>query len=132
LVFKGITGNLSITKIKRPGSLIFLISDFYYFDESVQRNLASLTRHNDVVMISISDPMEEQLPAAGYYQFSNGHSELKINTHDQQTCENFQQDYLQRQQQLKHTCLQLGMHYMSLSTGSDFISDLRTGLGLTR
>jgi uncharacterized protein (DUF58 family) len=132
---KNSTATLALQRLRRvtrPGSLIFLISDFYSFDESAQRNLAALTRHNDVVMLSISDPIEQQLPAAGFYRFSNGQSTLNINTYDRQTCQYFQQGYQQRQQQLKNLCMQLRMHHMNITTDGDLVSDLQNGLGLKR
>lgn len=118
--------------VTRPGSLIFLISDFYYFDEAAQHNLAAISRRNDVVLISIYDPMEKQLPTSGQYRFSNGNAEININTNDQKTCEYFRQHFQQRQQQLKNVCLQLGLHHLNMSTNSEPINYFRSNLSFTK
>ena len=42
--------------------LVFVISDFHRYNESVIENLAQLALHNDVVAIKVYDKLEQQMP----------------------------------------------------------------------
>lgn len=123
---------LRLRRVARPGSLVFLISDFRHFNDLAQSYLATLAQHNDVVMISIHDPLEAQLPAGGYFRFSNGDSEIGINTRNQHTCQTYQQRFQQQQDEMKQLSRRLGLHFMSISTDGDLLTGLQSGLGLKR
>nr|WP_242523997.1 DUF58 domain-containing protein [Microbulbifer salipaludis] len=49
-------------RIARPGSALFLISDCHDLDESCEQPLYLLTRHADLQVLRITDPLEQQLP----------------------------------------------------------------------
>ena len=49
-------------QVARPGSLIFLISDFYAVNASLLQPLHQLAAHNDIVSFFMSDPIERELP----------------------------------------------------------------------
>jgi len=51
-----------------PGSLIPVLSDFQTLDSAGERSLGRLTRHNDVLLIWLFDPLEAEPPAAGRYR----------------------------------------------------------------
>lgn len=121
---------LRLRRVARPGSLMFLISDFRHFSKRAENYLAAMAQHNDVVLISIYDPIERQLPGPGFFRFSDGISEVSIDTYRRRTRKNYRQQYQQREQNIKDVCRRLHLHYMSISTASDPLSSLQTGLGL--
>ncbi len=41
---------------------VFIISDFHRYHESVLKYLSQLSLHNDLVLIKVLDPLEEQIP----------------------------------------------------------------------
>lgn len=59
-------------RVARPGSLIFLISDFYNLNDESDQLLMRLRQHNDLVALQISDPLELTPPPAGSYGISDG------------------------------------------------------------
>ncbi len=59
-------------RVARPGSLVFVVSDFYGLDESAAGALARLRVHNDVVMVQVLDAVEIEPPPAGQYPVSDG------------------------------------------------------------
>ncbi len=61
-----------LRRIARPGSLVFLLSDFYAPGPECERHLAALRQHNDVVACRVCDPLELQLPPPGAYPVSDG------------------------------------------------------------
>lgn len=68
---------MRLRRVARPGSLVFLLSDFYGCDADTRRHLLSLRKHNDVCALQIVDAIEFAPPAPGYYPISDGrHSGL--------------------------------------------------------
>jgi len=59
-------------RIARPGSLIFIISDFYHLNDETDKHLMRLRQHNDLVAIQISDPLELAPPPSGSYGITDG------------------------------------------------------------
>jgi len=119
-----------LRNVTRPGSLIFLISDFRHFDKKTESSLAQLSRHNDLVMIFISDPLEQHLPPAGCYKITDGEKDLTINTHDKDCRGQYQQRFATHQQHLKNLCNKFGIFYIHLSTDRPLIESLQQGLNL--
>ncbi len=62
-------------RIARPGSLIFVISDFYHLGDDFERHLTYLRRHSDLIACSVRDPIEQLPPPPGTYPISNGQSQ---------------------------------------------------------
>jgi uncharacterized protein (DUF58 family) len=61
-----------LRRVARPGSRVFLISDFYGLDEGAAGHLAQLVRHNDLSALQILDPLEIEPPPPGRYRISDG------------------------------------------------------------
>ena len=51
-------------RVVKPGSLIFILSDFYHINEDIKAQLLRLRQHNDVVAMQIVDPLELSPPPA--------------------------------------------------------------------
>jgi hypothetical protein len=76
-------------RVTRPGSLIFVLSDFYQVAGETRTQLTRLRQHNDVVAIQIVDPLELNPPPAAVYGISDGRDFGVIDTRQQVQ----QQDY---------------------------------------
>ncbi len=63
---------LRLRRVARPGSLVFILSDFYAIDTDTQRHLQQLRRHNDVIACQIVDALEIAPPPSGRYAVSDG------------------------------------------------------------
>ena len=59
-------------RVVKPGSLIFILSDFYHINEDIKAQLLRLRQHNDVVAMQIVDPLEQSPPPADLYGVSDG------------------------------------------------------------
>ena len=119
-------------RVTKPGSLIFLISDFRNITEHTESTLAKMSRHNDLVMIFVSDPLEQQLPPAGYYKLTDGQNDLIINTRSKNNRDHYQQRFIAHQQYLKDCCNKLGIFYINISTHRPLLESLQQGLNLNR
>lgn len=67
-------------RVAKPGSLIFILSDFYHMNEDTKAQLLRLRQHNDVVAIQFVDPLEQSPPPAAVYGVSDGHQQGILDT----------------------------------------------------
>lgn len=121
-----------LRRVARPGSLIFLISDFRHLDEKAQSSLAQISRHNDVVLLFINDPLEAQLPPAGFYRLSDGNNEIGLNTRNTKVRDDYQSRFQQHEKYLRDLSNKLGMYFLNISTHKPLVSHLQKGLGLKK
>jgi uncharacterized protein (DUF58 family) len=119
-----------LRKVTRPGSLVFLISDFRELDEQAESHLINVARHNDVVLIQVYDPVEAELPPAGNYKVSDGDNNQQLNTADRKLCLEYRQRFDQRQARLARLCRQHRMYLLPVSTAEDMLASLQQGLGI--
>ncbi len=61
-----------LRRVARPGSLVFLLSDFYRMDADTGRHLSHLARHNDLLAVQLLDALELAPPPPGRYAISDG------------------------------------------------------------
>jgi uncharacterized protein (DUF58 family) len=69
-----------LRRVARPGSLVFLLSDFYRMDDDTERHLARLAQHNDLTAFQVLDPLEQAPPPPGRYGISDGRRSGIIDT----------------------------------------------------
>ena len=94
---------LRLRRVARPGSLIFLISDFRNLDRQAQVPLTRLCPHNEVVMLFVYDRLEQALPPPGRYKISDGDREVLVDASDDRLVRRHRQQFqarLERLQQL--------------------------------
>ena len=103
----------------RPGSLIFLLSDFRQLNPAAESHLLRLARHCDVVLLFIYDQLESQLPHRGRYRLSDGRQELTVNAADERYRVGFQQKFRQRQEHLQRLALKCRMRLIPCQTTDD-------------
>jgi uncharacterized protein (DUF58 family) len=109
----------------RPGSLVYIISDFRGINEQVETYLAKLVKHCEVVLIFVYDPLESHLPEKGRYRFTDEMRDVVIDTGDQQRLLKYQQHFNQRLQQLEQISKKMGLAFIQCSTTDDPIQRLR-------
>lgn len=81
-------------RITRPGTALFVISDFYDFDAAAAKALSNLSKHADISLLHICDPLEERLPMSGNVAISDGWRSRRIGV-----SKNLQQRYLADRQE---------------------------------
>lgn len=118
-----------LQRVAHHGSLIFLISDFRHWDNSIQSQLVHLSLHCDIVMFMIHDPLERHLPPAGQYRLSNGHRELNVDTGDRAFRSHYAQRFKDHQRRLQTQARLYGFPFLSCSTTEDAVAVLKQGLG---
>lgn len=109
----------------RPGSLVYIISDFRGINDQVETYLAKLSRHCEVVLIFVHDPLESHLPEKGRYRFTDDVRDVVIDTGDRQLIMKYQQHFTERLHQLEQIAKKMGLAIIQCSTTDDPIQRLR-------
>ena len=94
---------LELKRIAKPGTQIFIISDFCDIDEGSKNLLHDLAKHSEVVALQTLDTLEENLPVQGLYKASNGKQNIVLNANKKSTREQYQQHFRLHQQGLEET-----------------------------
>ena len=119
----------SLRRVARPGSLVVILSDFLGISRAAQSYLSSVARHNEVLAVVLSDPLERDLPPPGRYRLVRDDEELAIDTHSQSARRDYHDAFETRAHDLDKFCQRYGIHLMPLSTDDDPVSALQTALG---
>lgn len=115
---------LRLIQHARPGSLLYIISDFRGLDEHLESYLTKLAQHCEVVLIHVYDPLENNLPAKGRYRLSDGLVDMMIDSGDKQRVMAYHQQFQQRQQHLKALCKKWRMNLLQCTTEQQAIEVL--------
>ncbi len=83
---------LELKRVAKPGSQIFIISDFADMNNDSSSLLHDLAQHSELMALNIIDPLEKALPNKNFLKASDGMKQIVFNAQKKQT----RQDYLQR------------------------------------
>jgi uncharacterized protein (DUF58 family) len=108
----------------RPGSLVYLISDFRGLTAYTETLLAKLAKHCDVVLIFVYDELEQHLPTNGQYRFSQNGQDVIIDANAKQS-RDYQQRFLAKQQHLQDLAKQRNMIFIPVNTQADPLACLK-------
>jgi len=107
----------------KPGSLVYIISDFRGIDATCELSLAKLAKHCDMVMIFIYDPLESRLPKKGRFRFTHQQQECQVDTSHKARVLAYQQKFQHHEAELQRIALQLNIRLMTCNT-SDQVTDI--------
>lgn len=128
----GFRALLRLRRVVRPGSMVFLLSDFHWLDARSARQVGRLAQHNDVVLVFLFDPLERTLPPPGHYRINDGAREMVLDTHDRALVEGHARRFAEREQALGQLARQQGLRLVRYCTDQDPAEALRLGLGGAR
>ncbi len=118
----------ALRRVARPGSLVVVISDFVEFSRAAQAYLAGVARHNEVLAVFVSDPLEHDLPPPGRYRLVSADAELAIDTYARTARRDYAQVFEERQHDLEGFCQRYGIHLLAMSTQEDPVVCIQTAL----
>jgi uncharacterized protein (DUF58 family) len=116
--------NLTVTlqrlhRVARPGSLIFLLSDFAGWNRETEKQLALLSRHCELSLVHCYDPLERELPPAGTYRVSDGAVDLTIATDGRVAQRRYREGFDTHRRQLQDFARRYHCRFLSLQTCDD-------------
>jgi uncharacterized protein (DUF58 family) len=119
-----------LRRVIRPGSLIFVVSDFHGMDGDSERHLGQLRRHSEVVACQISDALELAPPPAGRYGIGDGRQTGVLDTRPSAARERYA-DYFARHRAVVAAMTKAqGIPLVRLSPEDDPVARLTEGLEL--
>ena len=102
---------LRLKRLAKPGSLIFVISDFRHLDFDAHSKdggaslLANIARHNDTFALAVADPLELAAPAVhGRARISDGTNKLSLVLGNGKANAAYHQAVAAREARLKKFC----------------------------
>ena len=89
-----------LTRVARPGSLVFLVSDFRDLDADGERHLRRLAVHSDLLLMHVYDQLEAELPPPGRYRIHDGTQARPIETSRAAVREHYAGQFERRRERL--------------------------------
>jgi uncharacterized protein (DUF58 family) len=110
-------------------AIVFLISDLMgdsYQPETIRQPLGIVARKHDLVVISVSDPAEKELPKLGLVEMEDAETgELAtVDTSDPVLRKRFAASQAARQEAAERSFRKLGIDHIPVSTAEDFTKKL--------
>lgn len=117
----GIGETLNLLKKK---SIVILVSDF--IDKGYQKNLKSLARRHDLVVIHIADIQETLFPKLGILPLRDVESgkTVWVNTSSKSFKENMTSTFVEKTSELEELCRKNEANYIKVMTDQDYIPEL--------
>ena len=107
----------NLRRIARPGSSLFLVSDFRGAGtEHAREMLFLLSLHTELTAIKCSDPLESSLPRAGQYAVTDGASRSELHTADKRLRRRYQEKFQLREDELSRDLMRLGIPLLRAQT----------------
>ena len=117
-----------LRRVARPGSLIFILSDFYTLDEDSERHLTRLRLHNDIVACQINDALELEPPPPGRYGITDGIHSGILDTGTISSRARYQTHFSHHHQRVRELLTKRAVPLIRLLTHEDVLEGLRRGL----
>ena len=118
-----------LTQHARPGSRVYIISDFRGMNDQSETHLAKLAQHCDIVLIFVYDLLESSLPARGRYRFADDERDILVDFSDSQRLASYHQHFIERQQKIASVAKKMGLAFIECKTTDDPLQILKSLLG---
>ncbi|GAL33470.1 hypothetical protein PA3071 [Vibrio maritimus] len=117
-------------KSKIKGGLFIVVSDFKGFDEDSKLALRQLQRHNDVVGVLVSDPLEKQLDKDMPKYLSNGNEQLQTPKHHSTLAQKYASVIKAKTERIKTDFGSGGLPFVELTTDGNHIHHFQQALSV--
>jgi len=114
-----------IRRITKPGSTLYIISDFSTLDDRALQYIYQLSRHNNIVCVFVYDTLEEVLPVPGFYSITDGRRKGALNTFNSKTRNRYQSLFKQRVTELTSELDQLQVPLIKIKTNELVVEQIR-------
>jgi uncharacterized protein (DUF58 family) len=107
---------LRLTRVARPGSLIFMLTDFRGLGPDAEQHLRKLAGHCELFLVQFYDPVEADLPPPGRYRIQAGTRSFAIETADRAARALYHDRFLRRRDRLRALARLRGVHVIECAT----------------
>jgi len=120
----------AVARIAPRNHLIIVLSDFDQIDGETERLVSGISRHNDLILGLVSDPLAHDLPAGLRLVVSDGELQAEIDTGDEVRRARLQAMARGRLARILDWQRRFGMPVVPLSTAEETLPQLRRIMGL--
>jgi uncharacterized protein (DUF58 family) len=110
---------LRLTRVARPGSLIFLLSDFRALPADAEEHLRSLAGHCELYLAHFFDPVEAELPPPGRYRIAAAGRSFSIDTANDALRSRYHDRFEARRERIRALGRLRGVHVIECATTDD-------------
>lgn len=114
-----------IRRITKPGSTLYVISDFMTLDTKALQYLNQLSQHNNIVCCMVYDGLEESLPVPGIYSITDGSKKGALNTHSNKARNRYKEQFQQRMQSIESELDKLKIELIKMRTNQLVVEQIR-------
>ncbi|WP_130471942.1 DUF58 domain-containing protein [Candidatus Magnetaquicoccus inordinatus] len=115
---------LRLRRLSKPGSRLSLVSDWHPLSEQMLLQLRHLARHNELLLIQISDPLQYTLPPPGHYPIRDGQHSFMLESTGKAQQERYAEAFYSRLQHLQQFCHNHRIGFVHCSTSEDVLAKL--------
>lgn len=112
----------------KPGTSIYIISDFFDLSADDKAALFNLKRHNHVVALQVYDALERKMPPPGLYAVTDGAQEGFLDTQNKQSQQAYQEAIGIFQQGIEQTFKQLAINHFEINAAEIPFTALKIAL----
>jgi uncharacterized protein (DUF58 family) len=113
-------------RITKPGSSVYLISDFNDYDAECEQLMQQLAMNSSMCCVLVYDALEENLPVPGVYSITDGHSRSALDTFSRNIRELYHQGFDQRVTQLREKLVRCKVPLITIRTDQLVLDQLET------
>ena len=116
-------GNLK--KMAVPGSLVFVVSDFRHLSSLAKDLFIQISKHCDLCLCFIYDPLEADFPKYGQCPVTDGNRDQNLNSRNLKDLENYRKQFIERRNSVSSLANQRHIHFMECSTEDECLKLLK-------
>jgi len=110
---------MRLTRVARPGSMLFLVSDFVDLSDDAERHIRALASHGDLFLVHVYDPVEAELPPPGRYRIRMDGRSFAIETSDQRVRLKHRERFARKREQIHALTRVPGVALIECATSDD-------------
>ncbi len=116
-----------LRRVAKPGSSIFIISDFHDYNKECAEPLSIISRHTDITLLHVYDQLEKVLPYAKSLTISDGTQKTNLEAATQKFSSEYKDSFSQIVSHILEDANKLGIQFGSLNSSEsakDIVIDL--------
>ncbi|WDE13317.1 DUF58 domain-containing protein [Thalassomonas haliotis] len=120
-----------LRQLARPGSLVYLITDGYLLSKEAIRHLSQISRHCELVVCQITDPLEHHLPESKHrfnVAITDGQQDQQLTLGDKRTADLYRQKAEQIRAQRQNFISKAGARILTFSADKTLEFQLKNGV----
>ncbi len=122
---------MRVRQISRPGSLVYMITDGHHINQEAIRHLAQVSRHCELVVCLISDPLEHDLPVSNVkmnVSVTDGKNKQQLTLGDQKSAQQYHQQAQAFIDEKETLFEKAGARLLHFSAGESLEEQLKNGV----